>query len=67
MLVVCFVNDTLGEEDVQEMEVTVSNEFVQVQHGIEPQESLADENRNEVIDCGISIVSDPTDRCLFPQ
>ena len=67
MLVVFFVNNTLGEEDVLEMEVTVSNESVQMQHGIEPPESLGDENGKEVIDCGISIVFGSTDRCLFPQ
>ncbi len=67
MLVVFFVNNTLGEEDVLEMEVTVSNESVQVQHEIEPPESLGDENGKEVIDCGISIVFDSTNRCLFPQ
>ncbi len=43
MLVVFFVNNTLGEEDVLEMEVTVSNESVQVQHEIEPPESLGDD------------------------
>ena len=67
MLVVFFVNNTLGEEDVLEMEVTVSNESVQVQHEIEPPESLGDETGKEVIDCGISIVFDSTNRCLFPQ
>ncbi|KNB45696.1 hypothetical protein JH06_0734 [Blastocystis sp. subtype 4] len=53
MLVVFFVNNTLGEEDVLEMEVTVSNESVQVQHEIEPPESLGDENGKEVIDCDV--------------
>lgn len=58
---------SLGEEDVQEMEVTVSNELTQVQQGIETHESVADENDNEVINCGIFISSDSQLDVFFPN